>query len=252
MSDQAQVFPDVASVLNDRFRGHSDRPWEEWIRIAVEDASAVADEAERAWVVRRKASHRTIGSKTALRHLIASCADQSFLDEIGRLDGLERLELEYEVTAADLAPLGNLRNLRHLRIECPRKIVDFSPLLDLPALRTLLIGQPRHMADLDWLASAHHLEVIGIEGGMWSTLTIPSFRPLAGLRSLRALFAVSTRLADKDLSPLAQCPRLEYLNIARVAPREEFERLKASKPALVCDWFRDGMWAAARRLSARG
>lgn len=252
MSGQAQIYPDLASALNDRFRGHSDRLWEEWHGIAVEDAGSVADDAERAWVIRRKASHRGIGSRTALRHLIASCADQGFLDEIGRLGGLERLELEYEVTAADLAPLAGLRNLRHLRIECPRKIVDFSPLLALPALRTLLIAQPRHMADLDWLASAHHLEVIGIEGGMWAMLKIPSLRPLTGLRSLRALFAVSTRLGDKDLSPLAQCPRLEYLKIAQVAPREEFDRLKAAKPGLVCDWFRDEMWVALGRPSARG
>jgi hypothetical protein len=163
------------------------------------------------------------------------------------MSGLERLELEHEVTAASLEPLANLTNLQHLRIETPRKITDFSPLLQLPSLRTLLITQAKHMADIEWLSRAHHLEVIGIEGGMWTNQKIPTLKPLAGLRSLRAFLGVSTVLTDKNLSPLAQCPQLEYISIAKVAPREEFERLRAAKPNVVCNWFSDERWALLKR-----
>lgn len=148
MTHSFDSFPNLASALNDHFRGHSDRDWDEWRTFAVEDANAVPDDATRAWVIRRKASHRGIGSKSSVRHLIANCADQSFIDEIGTMSGLERLELEHEVTATSLEPLANLPNLQHLRIESPRKITDFSPLLQLPSLRTLLITQAKHMADI--------------------------------------------------------------------------------------------------------
>ena len=101
----------------------------------------------------------------------------------------------------------------------------------------------KNMTDLEWLGEAHDLEVIGIEGGMWSPQIIPTLKPLAGLRSLKAFLGVSTKLADKSLAPLIECPRLEYLSIACVAPQAEFEGLKAAKPNLVCDWFRPEMWA---------
>lgn len=232
----------VESALNDLFRGHVDRDWEEWATFATERADDVPLDAARALLHRTKASHRGIGERQALRHLIAGAADQAYLDEICTLVGLERLELEYPVTAARLDGLRGLAKLRHLSIDSPRNVVDFTPLLDLPALRTLLITNAKHLSDLEWLADAHHLEVLGIEGSMWTEQKIPTLRPLAGLRGLRAFFATSTRLGDGDLSPLAECPQLELLGSARFAPREEFERLHARKPDLVCSWFRPEMW----------
>ena len=172
--------------------------------------------------------------------------DQPFLDEIGNLSGLERLELEWPTMAKDLTPLLKLEKLSFLSIDSPRNITDFRPLLDLPTLRTLIITNPKKMTDLSWLTDAHHLEVIGIEGGMWSPYKIPSLEPLAGLRSLRAFLGASTRLLDKSLEPLAHSPNLSYLGIACVAPQAEFERLKAAKPGLACDWFGSEMWAALR------
>lgn len=83
---------------------------------------------------------------------------------------------------------------------------------------------------------SNELEVIGIEGGMDSPAKIPSLRPLAGLRSLRAFLATSTRLGDKDLMPLAECPNLRFLGIARVAPQSEFQRLMQARPDLHCSW----------------
>lgn len=146
------------------------------------------------------------------------------------------------MVAKDLTPLLKLKNLAYLSIDSPRNIADFRALLELPMLRTLIITNPKKMVDLTWLVEAHHLEVIGIEGGMWSPYKIPTLRPLAGLRALRAFLGVSTKLADQRLVPLADCPNLEFLGIACVAPRAEFDLLNKAKPNLVCNWFRPEAW----------
>ena len=247
MPSTLEPFIARESLLNLTFRGHMSRDWEEWSRFATSAAADVALDAERAWLTRTRSSHRGIGDRKKLRHLIAGAADQAYLEEICTITGLERLELEYPVTATSLAPLAALQHLRHLSIDSPRNIDDFSPLLGLASLRTLLLTNARRMTNIDWLAEAHHLEVIGIEGSMWTAQRIPTLAPLAGLASLRALLATSTRLDDADLSPLAQCPRLEFLGCAQFAPLSEFERLSSLKPELVCAWFRPEMWRMLRR-----
>jgi hypothetical protein len=229
------------SELNSRFRGHID--WVDWGAVRTESAKDVPLSADRAWVKRVKSSHRGINTRQGLKHLVAEAADQAYLDEICALTSLERLDLEWPVTARSLAGLVSLQRLKHLSVDSPRHITDFLPLLELPALRTLLITNAKHMTDISWLADSHHLEVIGIEGSMWTEQRIPTLRPLAGLWSLRAFFAVSARLGDRDLSPLAECPNLQFLGCARLAPRDEFERLHARKPTLVCSWFRPEQWA---------
>ncbi len=244
MSDEVDQSAYAAqhTALNDRFRGHDTRDWQEWSTFATTDAAEVPPDATRALVRRVKRSHRGIGERQRLTHLIAGSVDQAYLDEICQLTGLERLELEHPVTARTLDGLTALRRLRHLSIDSPRNVTDLTPLLELPALTTLLITNAKHMTDIEWLADAHHLEVLGVEGSMWTVQRIPTLRPLGGLRGLRALFATSVRLGDTDLSPLADCPQLEMLGCARFAPREEFERLQARKPDLVCTWFRPEAW----------
>ena len=168
--------------------------------------------------------------------------DQDYLDEIAELDGLERLELEWPVTASDLSPLRRLTRLRFLSIDSPRNVTDFTPLLELASLRSLLVENAKHLSDADWLADAHHLEVIGLEGSMWTRQQVESLRPFGGLRSLRGLLLTSVRLRDKDLTPIADCPRLELLSCARFAPRARFEELHRRRPVLQCDWFDPRMW----------
>lgn len=240
--------PSLEGLLNLRFRRHDDRDWEEWgASHAYGDTSDVPFDAERAWIGRQKLNYRGIGGRKALRHLIANNVDQAFLEEVSALPCLERLELESPMVASDLSPLLSLNRLTFLSIDSPRKIADFQPLLRLPSLRTLIIANPKQMTDLEWLTEAHHLEVIGIEGGMWSPYKIPSLQPLAGLQSLRAFLGVSTKLLDKQLMPLAECPRLTFMGVACMAPREEFERLQRARPDLVCAWFRPEAWRTLSR-----
>lgn len=244
---EMETFPSLESALNARYRGHDNRDFDEWCeKHAYREACDIPADATRAWIGRQKLNFRGLGTRHALRHLISGNVDQPLLDDIGELAELERLELEWPMVAKNLTPLLRLRRLAFLSIDSPRYIADFRPLLELPALRTLIITNPKKMTNLEWLDGAHHLEVIGVEGGMWSTYKIPTLQPLAGLRSLRAFLGVSTTLADKNLAPLKDCPRLEYLGIACVAPQAEFDRLREAKPDLVCEWFRPEMWAAVR------
>jgi hypothetical protein len=247
----ADTYPSLGSALNDRYRGHNERNWEEWnARYLYSTAADIPDAADKALLGRQeKHSYHGIGTKTKLRHLIVGNVDQACLEEVGELSGLERLELEYPVVATDLSPLLGLRSLRFLSIDSPRKLADFSALLQLPALRTLLLTNAKLMTDIGWLREARQLEVIGIEGGMWSTYTIPSLQPLRGLPGLQALLTASTRLTNKSLSPLAECPRLKFIGTARFAPREEFERLHKARPDIYCDWFQPRLWELTSRRS---
>lgn len=248
MDQHFDVYPTVGSALNARYRGHADRNPGEWQREHFyKDATHIPDDAERVCLGREdKQSHRGLSSKRHIRELVVSHADQACIEEIGCLSNLERLELSYPVTASDLSPLLALQSLEHLDIDSPRKISDFSPLLKLPALRKLMIENAKLLTDIEWLNAAHELEVIGIEGGMDSPAKIPSLRPLAGLRSLQAFLATSTRLGDKDLMPLAECSNLRFLGIARVAPQSEFQRLMKARPDIHCSWFDPANWKSSR------
>lgn len=236
-------YPSFRSALDARFRGHSDRNWEEWKRLHYyETGDQIPNDAARAWVNRQNLNYRSISDKKALRHLVAASVNQAFLKEIGQLHDLRRLELEWPFLGTDLTPLLALKRLEHLSIDSPRNLSDFSALLELPSLKTLLITNAKKMLNVEWLSGAHHLEVIGIEGAIDRDHEIESLEPLAGLRSLRAFLAVSTQIADKRLTPLAQCPALEYVSIARCAPRSEFETLHHARPNLVCHWFDAEAW----------
>ena len=238
--------PNLESELNASFRGHRD--WEEWSRKYVwKNANEIPEDAERAGLRREKFNYRGISVRAGLRDLVASNVDQPFLEEIGELGDLERLDLEWPLVAIDLTPLLGLKRLRHLAIDSPRKISDFRQLLKLPALTTLMLTAAKLMTDIEWLRDAHHLEVIGVEGGMWSPQKIPSLKPLAGLRSLRAFLGTSIQLAEKELMPLAECPQLEFIGMAAAAPRSEFERLHAARPDIICTWFRPEPWQAIGR-----
>ncbi|RYZ65781.1 MAG: hypothetical protein EOP09_13730 [Proteobacteria bacterium] len=240
---ELNVSASLESALNDRYRGHSDRNWTEWSDShSYCDADSIPTDASKALIGRQKLNYRGISKHRSLRHLISGNVDQSFLQEICELAELERLELEWPMVAKDLSPLIRLKKLTFLSIDSPRNIADFSLLLNLPSLRTLIITNPKKMTDLEWLSEAHHLEVIGIEGGTWSPYNVPTLKPLAGLRSLKAFLGVSIKVADQSLAPFVHCPTLEYLGIACVAPKAEFDDLKKARPKLICNWFRDEMW----------
>ena len=211
--------------------------WERVRAAHVERADDIAEDATFVGLGREKASHRGIGRRKAITTLFASAVDQDYLDEIGELANLEYLWLGWPVTARDLAPLARLKHLTYLKLDSPRNVTDFAPLTQLPALTHLFVENAKHMAALDWLAPLEgQLAALGIEGSIWTLQKVPALAPLAGF-AFEALFMTSVRLADKDLTPLASCPNLAYLQCARFAPKNKFEELKALRPDIACLWF---------------
>lgn len=239
----AIVHPTLTMALNSRYRGHDTRAWDEWReRHYYQNAADIPRDASKALIHRGKGNVAGLGEKQAITHLIAGNVDQPMLDDIANLERLERLELEWPTLAEDLTPLTRLHRLSFLSIINPRRVTDFSHLGKVPSLRTLIIENAKHLSSIDWLAGSHHLKVIGIEGAMDTKQTIATLAPLTGHRGLEAFLGTSLRLLDPSLMPLATCPNLKFIGIARVAKKQEFDRLRAARPDIACDWFVDAMW----------
>lgn len=242
MTHDFDAYPTLEVAMSHKYRGHDLRDWEEWrASHAYPSSAAIPNGADKA-MIRRDRDTASLRSKQALRHLIVSDCDQSMLDAIGDLANLTHLELEWPTLASDLTPLTRLAKLRFLSIDSPRKVEDFALLAQLPSLRTLIVTNAKHLSDLEWLRGADHLQVIGIEGSINTAQTVASLSPLAGLAGMEAFLGTSLRLLDKDLMPLAQCPRLKFVNIARVAGKPSFDALRAARPDVMCAWFADRMW----------
>jgi Leucine-rich repeat (LRR) protein len=208
--------------------------WPEWDRYAMSVAEIPVD-AQRALIYREKKSHRDLSSRNRLLKLKARQVNQEFLNEICELPNLVYLELDV-VTATDLTPLKNLVSLESLRIESVRKAEDFTPLAAMNWLGYLSINHAKHLSELSQLSNAHHLRMLGVEGGMWGAQKIEGLQPLCGLQSLECLFMSSVVLRDKDLSCLAEIPNLRVFDCARFASKSQFEELRKLLPELECRW----------------
>ncbi|MDU8942919.1 leucine-rich repeat domain-containing protein [Ovoidimarina sediminis] len=203
----------------------------------VESAGDIPDDATHAHLQRVKTSHRGIGARTGLRHLIARATNQAFLDEICTLPDLEALDLAWPMRAPYLAPLRNLKKLKYLGLASPSKVTDFTPILELPDLEILMIENAQHMTDLEWMRPLRNrLRILGVEGSVNKLQRIPSLAPLRGF-AFEALFLISTKLADKDPSPLFSCPNLRFLDTARIFSWDDFDALEREMPNLVSHWF---------------
>ena len=224
-----------ANERNLRYRGIPD--WEFVRSHHVVRPSDIAADWTLASISRDKSSHRGIGKQRHLKTLFASAVNQEFLDEICELEELEYLWLGWPITAHDLSRMAGLDKLRFLKVDSPRNVTDFQVLTDLPALRQLFVENAKHLTGLEWLEPLKdRLWALGIEGGMWTTQRVPGLSPLAGF-TFEALFLTSTRLKNKDLTPLAACPNLRYLACARFAPKSHFDELERLRPDIYCTWF---------------
>lgn len=215
------------------------------------DSASLITSSDTVAILRREGkSHRGLSSHGQLRELCAFGVDQDFLQEISTLPNLTHLELGWPITARDFSSLRALKGLTYLRLDSPRNMSDFSTLLELPALQFLFIENAKHLLHLDWLQPLkNRLQVLGIEGSISTTQAIASLKPLAGFE-LEALFLTSTRLTDKDLSPIASMPRLRLLETAANVPKAQFLALQAANPKLHCDWFGEEKWRELDRLKS--
>lgn len=217
-------------------RGHRNKIWSDESTSILERASDVPTDAAYVRLKRVKTSHKGVSTHGQIRELMAEGMDQAFFDEVCALTDLAVLIAPYPVTVRDISGITALNKLHTVVLDSPRNITDFAPLLALPNLHTLFIENAKHLTDLDIFREAHQLRVLGIEGTMSTDQKLASVAPLAGLKCLEALFLVSVRLGNKDLTPLAKCPNLRLLTCARFAPKAAFTDLRNAAPDLACKW----------------
>ena len=166
--------------------------------------------------------------------LEAEWVNDDYFAEICELSDLEYLNLN-TVTVEELSPLARLTNLKALRLDSIRKAQDFEFLKSMTHLRGLYFTNVKFMPEIEYFSNMHHVKRLGIEGDH-ANLKVSSLAPLAGLWSLEELYMACVTLADKDLTPLAECPNLKLLQCARFAPKESFDALREAMPKLECRW----------------
>jgi Leucine-rich repeat (LRR) protein len=185
---------------------------------------------------REKNSHKGIKNyASSITRLVAKQVNQDFFDELCQLEQLEYLSIS-TLTADSILYLVKLKNLKTLKIESCNKVTDFTPILELPKLTRLFIENAKNLHSLDFLSEADQLIALGIEGGMYKKQKLESLSPLSGLKALEALFLSSVQLKDKSLKSLSDIPSLSVLKCARLAPKEEFYKLRELMPELQCNW----------------
>lgn len=195
----------------------------------------VSDFSERAVFYRERDSHKGIRKFAGLRKFQARMVNQDFLEEICELEELIFLSLE-GVTATDFRPLSKLTNLRVLKISNANKVTDFNTLSTITSLRGLYLENVKNLNSVNFLSQSDHLLRIGVEGSMWKRQKVETLAPFKSLKSLQELFLTNVILLDKDLTYLAECPKLEVLECARFAAKRNFERLRELMPKLSCQW----------------
>lgn len=210
------------------------REWMDWPGCAT-SVDCIDNLSSLVHFYREKNSHAGLSKLQNITHLLAKQVNQGFLEEITKLENLEYLEME-TVTAEDIRQLKNLTKLRYLKISGIRKISDFTALLEIVGLRKLFIENAKQLKSVDFLANAHNLVVLGVEGGMYTKQQIFSLQPLSKLAKLEALYLSSVQLEDKNLDCLSGNPKLEYLSSARFAPKSSFVSLRKQMPNLICKW----------------
>jgi Leucine-rich repeat (LRR) protein len=127
---------------------------------------------------------------------------------LARLQNLRDLTI-YSQSIRSLDSIAHLTNLQKLELNGFRNLESLDGIENLKSLRSLNINECNRLSDLAPLAALTNLEHLVVSD--WGT--IDTLAPIANLRKLRA-FSFSgarTTIADGDLSPLEELPRLSML-----------------------------------------
>jgi hypothetical protein len=137
--------------------------------------------------------------------------DQAFLDAVGRLSRLRRLDLCWN-RVEDLAPLAELKALTHLSLGASPRVRSLEPLRHLPALKALALYEDfSGLKSLDDLRGITSLQGLRLAGSDRHREPYESLEPLGSLAGLRFLLLTRIRVRRGGYAPLAALTGLEYL-----------------------------------------
>ncbi|GAB1259287.1 hypothetical protein NBRC116494_37900 [Aurantivibrio plasticivorans] len=184
---------------------------------------------------RKQNSHAGVGSLQKIKHLTATSVNNSFFNEICKLESLDSLVLS-DIEIDNISALDKLPNLRYLSLVKLKPCDGLASLVKLPKLEKLWISESKNITDYHFLKGANNLVALGVEGDIWTKQKVHSLKPFSEMDKLEALFMSSVQLKDKDLSYIASNPNLKYFSVARFAPKRSFDELRRIRPDIVCQW----------------
>ncbi len=227
----------MSKTANARVLYRADVYWDAFPTM-VTQLDGVADEIERLWFKRVRTSHRGLGRLSSLRELMVVSPNEETIEEIGRLDQLEFLYLDStRVESSGLEPLASCGGLRFLIVRSASRVAALEWATRMRSLETLVIQQCAKVTDLAPIGEMTTLRAFGIEGGNSAVQKVESFRPLAQLNELEALFITSCRPARDGLVPIQAMKGLRVLKTGAFYSDKEFMELRRALPRLQCDWF---------------
>ncbi|MBH5328235.1 leucine-rich repeat domain-containing protein [Eikenella sp. S3360] len=134
----------------------------------------------------------------------------------------------YHITAPELPDFSPLHSLRHLSLDWAGKITDLSPLFQLNDLQTLEIINFPKLRNLDGIGSMSSLTTLHLSGNHGSCtppLRLDSIAPVAELPNLTDFSLANAKLADDDITILAQCRGLHRLHLSNQFEKQQFAYL---------------------------
>ncbi len=134
----------------------------------------------------------------------------------------------------DLAPLANLVNLRRLFFDSATKIIALDIIGELNKLEWLELIDFKRVGSLKGMEKLSNLKgLVFVSRGRSSLIKLDSYSYLSSLRQLLYLDVSGTRIADKNLSPIAKLSKLKYLDIPLIFEIVEIVKITNALPE--CD-----------------
>lgn len=138
-----------------------------------------------------------------VRHFRPRSLDLSDLANSVRLEELKIIQ----TTITSLAGLKTLEDLRYLTIEYAPKLESLDALRDgHPEIRELSLSKAKGIPSYLPIASIHHLRRLQLT----ACAPMPDLKWVRGLNDLDFFSFVETNVANNDLSPLLELPKLQY------------------------------------------
>lgn len=153
----------------------------------------------------------TLGAVEALQSVVTWDFDEADLHSFRDHVELRNLTIKDAPHLESLSGIGNLPGLAVLGIVLAPRLHNVSDVAELAeSLQELKFEACPEITMLDDLEPLVHLRVLGIS----DCGDIESLAPIRSLKQLEVLYAwASTRVLDKDLSPLAALPRLKEVRM---------------------------------------
>ncbi len=157
--------------------------------------------------------------------------NQRLFDAACLMPNLEALYVKWGGIKSVASLLGCTK-LRVLHLGSNPGIQDIDQLQNLFQLQALQIENVPGASHLEFVAGLANLEILGIDGSMWSTQFVESLEPLKNLPHLKYLSLINTKVRNGGLLPLLHIKSLVNIRTSLFFTAEDFAALRSGLPLL--------------------